>query len=137
MKTCFKCNTAKPLTEFYKHNAMADGFLNKCIDCTKNDVHKHRIMNIEKIREYDRKRAKLPNRIQQTKEKIKKYQKLYPLRRAANIAVGNAIRDGILKKEPCLICGEKAHAHHPDYGRPLNVVWLCPKHHKEAHAIGK
>jgi hypothetical protein len=94
-------------------------------------------MNIEKIREYDRKRAKLPNRIQQTKEKIKKYQKLYPLRRAANIAVGNAIRDGILKKEPCLICGEKAHAHHPDYGRPLNVVWLCPKHHKEAHAIGK
>ena len=27
--------------------------------------------------------------------------------------------------------------HHPDYSRPLDVVWLCDKHHKETHAIVK
>jgi hypothetical protein len=36
-KTCFKCHLEKPITAFYKHIGMADGHLNKCIDCTKKD----------------------------------------------------------------------------------------------------
>lgn len=47
----------------------------------------------------------------------------------------NALRRGDIKKMPCEICGvtKKVQGHHDDYSKPLDVRWLCIKHHWELH----
>lgn len=41
---------------------------------------------------------------------------------------------GKLKKTPCEGCGSsKAEKHHPDYQKPLDVVWLCRPCHLALH----
>ena len=33
-----------------------------------------------------------------------------------------------------MVCGrENAVGHHPDYAKPLDVIWLCKIHHRERH----
>ena len=149
MKVCRECNIEKPLTEFYKHQRMTDGHLNKCIPCVKSRVNKHREVNLEKIREYDKKRANKPHRIQARKEyqqteagKLSKkksmdaYNKRYPMVYAAHVITSNAIRDGkLFPAASCSACNstEKIEGHHDDYTKPIDVRWLCEKCHKEWH----
>lgn len=42
-------------------------------------------------------------------------------------------RRGTLKVKPCFICGAMAQKHHEDYSKPLEVLWVCVKHHIELH----
>lgn len=44
------------------------------------------------------------------------------------------IYGGKLTRGACCKCGaEKVDAHHEDYTKPLDVIWLCRKHHHELH----
>lgn len=65
----------------------------------------------------------------------KKIQKnRYSDRVKARQDVSNALRSGRLKKCSCIMCGDSnVQAHHEDYNKPLDVIWLCPKHHRARH----
>lgn len=130
-KTCFKCAQSKPLRDFYKHKQMADGHLNKCKECAKSDVKRHRNEHLDRIRAYDRGRGS-----RQTAEYNREYRARFPNKYRAHAMVNNHIRTGNLAKEPCEVCGSeiRTHAHHDDYSKPLNVRWLCPVHHSQWHA---
>ena len=133
-KECFKCKTVKPLEAFYKHLMMADGHVNKCKECNKNDVTANRNKNIEKVRAYDRTRGKIPERIKTVTEITRAWRAEDSRRALAHSSVARAIRRGELLRQPCCRCGaEKTVAHHEDYDKPLEVVWLCQPCHKQRH----
>ena len=117
-KVCFKCNTLKPLSDFYKHKQMGDGHLNKCKSCTKKDVHRHREDNLEKIREYDRNRPNKAERISKMTDYHRDYRKKNPNKRIAHTLVNNYIRDGKLERRSfCETCNSDFHnmAVHPTF----------------------
>jgi ribosomal protein S27AE len=133
-KQCFKCRAIKPLNEYYKHSAMADGHLNKCKACTKDDVMRHRLANLEKVRAYDRERSKQQHRIQHAREVTKAWRAEDKRRTACHNAVHRAIKAGLLVRFPCEKCSaEKSVAHHEDYDQPLAVRWLCQACHVQHH----
>lgn len=72
---------------------------------------------------------KLSSRKWREKEQNNPKQKAHKL-------VDKAVKLGFLKRSPCEECGkENAFAHHDDYGKPLEVRWLCNFHHSEHHRL--
>lgn len=143
-KTCRKCGAEKNLEEFYRHAQMADGHLNICKDCVKERVLEHRAANLERIQAYDRERGQLTHRKAANRARAAQYNDADRVRRSrakhpdayrAYIAVQNALKRGDLKAAPCERCGYAVgvHAHHEDYSKPLDVVWLCRNCHGERH----
>lgn len=64
-----------------------------------------------------------------------RYKRSVPGKIKARSVVNNAKRDGKIKRSPCAKCGaKKVEAHHPDYRKPLVVVWLCKPCHTAVHA---
>ena len=131
-KTCFKCHRLLDISEFYKHPRMADGHIGKCKDCTKQDVCQNYAARREKYAEYERERFQRPERKSKALIYQQRRRKNAPQKNAARNAVNDAVRRGQLEKEPCQFCGNpKSQAHHEDYSKPLDVVWVCFKCHRE------
>ncbi len=56
----------------------------------------------------------------------------------AHMALRSAIRRGLIQREPCEVCGaEGADGHHDDYDKPMQVRWLCRRHHRLFHQRGR
>lgn len=54
-------------------------------------------------------------------------------RKKARVMFNHYLRDNHIERQPCEICGAKAEAHHDNYDKPLDVRWLCFKHHRQWH----
>jgi hypothetical protein len=133
-KKCFKCGEEKPIDEFYKLKTMADGHLNKCKECTRLDVSTNYRAKRHHYAHYEKQRWLRTERREKAKEYQRHTRANSPEKFKATCVVNNALRDGKLEKKPCEVCGsEKSQAHHDDYSKPLDVIWLCRKHHLERH----
>ena len=146
-KHCRQCDQDIRRADFYRHPKGVDGLMAICKSCHRANVRTNRAANVDYYRGFDRVRASLPHRVAareayaqtpEGREKATRAKRAYiernPIKRAAHLAVGNALRDGKLTRQSCEVCGEaKAHAHHDDYGRPLDVRWLCTTHHAAWH----
>jgi hypothetical protein len=133
-KRCSKCGREKPLEQFKPHPGCRYGRSGQCRACYAAYRRAWVRRNPERVREcarrYRRKAASLGHRGRQQ-----------PFNRqdAARTIANLALRAGILpRKYRCEKCGiEARHArlykHHADYGRPLDVVWLCGSCHGREH----
>lgn len=121
MKTCTTCKIEKPHDEFVAKGHKSRS--SKCSKCLRDDITRI------KDRQERRRRFRLLAE--------KKYKARNPEKHNAHTAVYTARKAGRLRKEPCEVCGDpKSEAHHDDYSKPLEVRWLCPKHHGEVHRKG-
>ena len=134
MKSCIQCKTVKSIEEFYQHKKMLDGRLNKCKSCCVEYAKERRINFPEISKAIDKRKSHTQQRKKWVLEYQKKTRSLNKQKYFARTKVSNSIRCGKLIKGPCVKCGSNnAQAHHPDYSQPLNVIWLCIKHHFEHH----
>ncbi len=118
-KKCSKCGKIKPPSEYYKLHKGQPGTSSYCKKCytIANRTEHRRKYNRKWLKEHKYGTIGIPR-----------------LRRNAIASVGTAVRKGKLLRLPCSVCGKtKVQGHHPDYNKPLEVVWLCEKHHRELH----
>lgn len=135
MKKCFKCGHRKPRAEFYAHPRMADGLLGKCKTCAREDVRTNRQRRAGQYRRYEARRAQQPERKVFAATSQRLHRSRHPDRAAARRMVGNERRAGRLRPRACEVCGStfRVEGHHRDYARPLEVAWLCFRHHRQEH----
>jgi hypothetical protein len=136
-KYCIACKETHPLTEFNKSAKAADGRQSYCRGCNRRAVAAYAAT--DKGKASNRRRAaayaatdkgKAAKRRRAASERLTN-----PEKRVARSAVAHAITAGQLVRGPCEVCGTTVNidGHHEDYSKPLDVNWLCRKHHKERH----
>ncbi len=142
-KKCNACGETKPIEEFTKDARNSDGRGGQCKKCRNAIVEKWRQANPNAGKKRNKKwRDTRPDRVKELAKKYWSYNKHStkwrqnnPDKYACHIAVQIAVAKGNLAGQPCEVCGDtKVHAHHDDYSKPLEVRWLCSKHHMEHHA---
>lgn len=113
---CQHCKTTEgPFVKIAKHT-LKDGTIKQRYICN--------ICNSRRQKKY----LSTPEGKAASYKAARKYQKNNPVRVAAWKKAAS------LAAKPCEECGtDPADKHHPDINKPLQVIWLCRYHHKQAH----
>jgi hypothetical protein len=117
-KCCSVCHLFKPKHDFVRDRTSRDGRHHRCLTCARKH-HAERKENGALAAMH------------------KKWRQRHPLAAAAHVKLRRAVRRGELERQPCTQCSstQTIHGHHPDYSRPLEVVWLCQRCHTEIHRL--
>jgi len=135
MKVCSRCKIEKDIERFCDRKTSRDGKNGECRDCVRdyNKVYRHKNKTLVKAR-IIKYRANNRDKVVDYK---KKYRASNPEKEKALKAVYRATKKGVITRpDKCEMCNKLTKyidAHHGDYNKPLDVVWLCKKCHKEVH----
>lgn len=122
--------------KYTKENTyLSKGLYKECKKCRVIQVARYykkhpeeRNKDLEYFKEYSKKHP------EQKLRSVLKWQAKNSEKVEAHKLVHKALKLGKLKKKPCKVCGEiRVDGHHPDYNKPLKVMWLCRLHHKAEH----
>jgi len=149
-KVCTFCKIVKDLNMFRHMSGKRSHLLQTlCRDCENKNAREHYRKNRENFRAYkqkyyqdnrgeclQRRRRYYENNQEEIIKKRLRYYKENPKMSKAQYLVKRQIKKGEIKRpNTCEYCEKegKVHAHHCDYNKPLEVIWLCPKCHKNWH----
>lgn len=127
-KRCQRCHQLR--TDYTRGRKSCDRCLVKLAEYQKIRLTLTKVHRTEHARQYRKtsrgKAIILKISTEQKKKSPEKHQARYLL--------NNAKTKGLITVEPCNICNAvKVEAHHPNYSKPLDVIWLCKLHHTELH----
>ena len=146
-KVCTKCREERPLDKFPPNKHHKDGRGSWCKKCKNAVTVAWSKRNLEKVKksnkeDYKRHREKRLRKNKQWKKEnpdfvlllSKKGRERFPEKYKARTAVSNALHLGkLIRPDHCSECNKrcKPEAHHEDYSKPLEVVWLCNECHNK------
>lgn len=127
MKACKRCFRVLSLDDFY---ASVTRVCKTCVKLRQRLLYRK---NRRVRKRYEKERETRADRKAQKARAQARHRRNNPLKYKARTAVGNALRDGRLTRRPCAGCGtsKRVQAHHHDYSKPLDVIWLCFRCHRE------
>ncbi len=155
MKICTGCGKEKDESSFSKASKGKNGLSARCKDCRNQYYQDNKVKILAQCKMYreshkeekslrdrkyfERNREKILVRCRNNKEERrkadKKYRENHSDKRRARGQSRYQIDKGNIVRQPCEKCGQpNAHAHHEDYLKPMDIIWLCQKHHMRHHA---
>lgn len=156
MKVCSKCSMEKSEDCFWKRNNRKCLVNSECKECcssrrrkfySENTVEilenrkKYYRENIERFAEYTRKHQKNNKRFREYQNKYlinkrKTHDQKFLARQIVQLALKGKM---IFKPSKCTRCvnTQKIEAHHEDYSKPLDILWVCFTCHRLIHKESK
>lgn len=136
MKQCIDCKKTQPEENFNKSSYSKDGLHYYCRKCKskrfRKEYAKHKQDYLRRCVRW-RKTEKGQTSLRKTYvEQRAKSPEKYKARTLLNAAV---LSGKVVKPYCCATCKKprKLAAHHPDYSKPLEVIWLCYPCHTKLH----
>lgn len=124
LRTCKTCKAEKPIDKFELNEKWRRRECTSCRFKKKNKTPSRQKWS----KKYRRDKSKQYNK--HWKNWKKKNGKQY----SSNSEWTKFKRRNDIHYLPCVVCGNKSEAHHPDYSKPLLILYLCRSHHQEIHS---
>ncbi len=138
-RRCAKCKEILPLSSFYRQKRVRYRVGGYCKSCNSDWLSNYGAS--PKGREIKRRanRSYWPQYYQENRDRLQNHKKEnhQPGKARTGNIVCAALKSGkLIKPDACSKCGKswcQIQAHHEDYNKPLEVIWLCKSCHRRKH----